>query len=862
MVMLRLALGLGALLAACGTAPPTTRPDQVRLETQPPAPSLARWFRVTKRPVIGPRDAKGDSVAVLGGRRVILRKDGSVTLERPETARPIDDAVFVPTSAGPVLVALSDADLVTFPDPLGEGKVLQTFTTRASLVGPLPGAVMVQAGDKQIFDIATGEPRPIETFSPLEPSEVAFLDEQRGVADFDLGELWTKDGGRTWDAGRYGRRSEDVQAFWRGSTPYRANGEVWSFASADGKGPPTRDWLVRHGDPLVAAIEDGIPADDGLAYVASEGTLAQVELRTGRVVETLELATTPLGSCELTRSAEGVLLAVCSSYYAKGEDVLAWVDTANGGMRLLEVKKVRSEGGMKTGRGGGVLFDDPCSTSANDNGSVCVLQPDGNFASLAGAYWAKYFPRPDGTALYAGFEDRRDDPLGEVFLIVGSVSTGGPTEIARVPVQASSAAVRRNNDGRSIGFVDRTRPLFAVTSDLGTEIFELRGNQLVLDRKLACTSADARGGAFACTGPEGAFLRGPEDADYRKLTFEPTGGIAISPLGMRTHSSVHIGLREIAELPREPARSSPEEPERWVGKLTCTTQSPAKEVKPLAPQRRDAYPEFTLPDGWFGVESGGDAVALRIEGTGKTTKWRVRWQSIPMQPEVLEARLDAPFDDKPQLGAVAVHRGTLALDVWTTGQGYVIGARKGTATATKTTNQRRASAVYAGHDGTVAWNDYPETFIALPGKLGSAAFAPSLASLSTPSSEGVWVVFGSGAFEAKPGGPKELTPSLFQPQLSGRALERKLPELTTCPKGARGRTFELSSLSMQVLVDGERQRGRVGSAEVLLDHASPCLAVIDSSAVAADFLDGVAREKLRGRIRDLQCTWGPPDPGN
>src|SRR5262245_8881537 len=113
------------LAAACGGAPLPT-PPSVRLDVAPPPvavppPLPARWVESGGATLVGPVLSGSDGTLVLlGGRRALVRGDGSLEPEKARAPEPLEEIVEVPGPGGRTrLVGRSGHGVFRFDDPLG-----------------------------------------------------------------------------------------------------------------------------------------------------------------------------------------------------------------------------------------------------------------------------------------------------------------------------------------------------------------------------------------------------------------------------------------------------------------------------------------------------------------------------------------------------------------------------------------------------------------------------------------------------------------------------------------------------------------------------------------------------------------------
>ncbi|WP_129351489.1 hypothetical protein [Sorangium cellulosum] len=236
----RAAALLAALtLARCGGAPTRTAPAERRApapDAGPPttaaAVAPARWVDASGATAIGP-DVPGGTLALVGGRRVLVASDGAV---RPETApcpEPLLELALVPTVAGARVVGRGTRGVYRFDDPLGAPVLLARSGTELLRIGGGPSVVAVWDASAELpsfLDVDTGQPRTLPGLPALPLRAVAFRDLQQGAGLFEAAGLAvTADGG----------------ASWRPVTPARR-----ATGRAEAEGRSDRAAPVRHEDPV------------------------------------------------------------------------------------------------------------------------------------------------------------------------------------------------------------------------------------------------------------------------------------------------------------------------------------------------------------------------------------------------------------------------------------------------------------------------------------------------------------------------------------------------------------------------------------------------------------------------------------
>ncbi|MDC3985007.1 hypothetical protein [Polyangium jinanense] len=297
--------------------PPEDTPNVTRAKT-PEGPE-ARWVRTgrTTRVILPLPEG---TLVLMGGRRALVRADGSILDEKVLTPEPLDDMLAVPTPRGLRLVGYNSQALYRFDDPLGEPRVLvEAFLVGAantiSKVGAGPGFVAVWDSDgggapALLLDVETGATRTLAGWPDVPPTEILFRSMDEGAVVFEsIGLALTRDGGKTFQVpdadkpeervydfglGRRRDRIEAVRGDFRAPIDF-ANNRVGAFARrfvGMAQTNPTLAWIeATETDPIELAIRDGSPDPRGGVFIAVNRMAARVDPRTGAA---LEVAWNPL----------------------------------------------------------------------------------------------------------------------------------------------------------------------------------------------------------------------------------------------------------------------------------------------------------------------------------------------------------------------------------------------------------------------------------------------------------------------------------------------------------------------------------------------------------------------------------------
>ncbi len=291
------ALGaLGALgTIACSAAPPPPPIVEVAAPPAPPPEPAARWIRTGG--ATSPGVPWGDDrVVLVGGRRAILARDGTLRPEVAPMPEPLLEIFLVPTASGPKLVARSEHAVYRLDDPLGPAVTLARAARVPLRAGAGPGVVGVWARGiaARFLDVITGEPRALAGIAqPAFVDGVAFRNAREGVILLGTAGLFvTVDGGASLRA--VGARFDAVEVRGSALVARRGNEEVEidpAGARVGGAPPPVAEgalfegWAVAHGgDPLVAAARGGVRLAGGDLLVADAWAgVARVDPATGAV---------------------------------------------------------------------------------------------------------------------------------------------------------------------------------------------------------------------------------------------------------------------------------------------------------------------------------------------------------------------------------------------------------------------------------------------------------------------------------------------------------------------------------------------------------------------------------------------------
>ena len=399
----------GLAVAACVEAPPPL-PTVARIVSapMPPPPPAARWVESGGTTMVGPSTTRG-TLVLLGGRRALVTPDGAVEPEKTAAPEPLVEIVSVPTPAGPRIVARGANGVYRFDDPLGPAATLARSDRRFTRIGAGPGTIAVwteRSSRPRFLDVETGALRARAALPDLPLRAVAFVDDKRGAAVFEVtGLAVTLDGGSSWrpaqsrGAGQallvsgLRRRGDAVRAFAFAEGPDAAVdldaarlGPMDPPAAAPSE-PALVRWIrVTSRDPLEAIAAGGVDLPSGAALVASHGLLARVDPKAGAIGELVELSHGQWVPCSAAR-AGGIAWVACSMPPAEGRDDLfdpfGIMRVRLGEPRLVPERPAlvrNGEAELRVSPSGGALLDGPCKI--DDQGEVCVKQPDGAWRTI------------------------------------------------------------------------------------------------------------------------------------------------------------------------------------------------------------------------------------------------------------------------------------------------------------------------------------------------------------------------------------------------------------------------------------------------------------------------------------------------
>ena len=408
-----LAYATGAsCVEAPGSLPITPRLEVLPTLPPPRSPLPARWVESGGVTVIGPT-LPGGTLVLLGGRRALVRADGTLATERAPAPEPLMEIVEVPsrTATRPRLVGRGAHGVYRFDDPLGPPLSLARSEAVLGHLGAGPGVVAVwteRSDLPRFLDVETGrEERPPALPEPPLRA-LAFVDGRRGAGVFEaIGLAVTTDGGASWRVAA-GRAPRDAI----GMNGLRRRGDVVrAFAFADGPdaavdleqarlgvldtkaaGPTPEPALFRWirasaRDPLEAAATSGLdlPLPGGGVLVASHGMIARVDARTGALAEVVELAHGKWLPCSAARSGVSGWVA-CTVAEDAGKNLFDPFGVLRVPLGEVPFKPDKpallrnGEAELRVSPSGGVMLMAACSNE--EQGQACVRQPDGRWRTI------------------------------------------------------------------------------------------------------------------------------------------------------------------------------------------------------------------------------------------------------------------------------------------------------------------------------------------------------------------------------------------------------------------------------------------------------------------------------------------------
>jgi hypothetical protein len=445
---LRHAIPLAALfLTACPPPPPPPQPQVAPPKptaTEPPPPPLApsRWVESKGNTIVGPTTADG-TLVLLGGRRVLVGKDGTAKAETARAPEGLVGLVEVATASGArKIIGYSEHAVYRLDDPLGEPKTLARADGEIWKVGSGPGVVAIWDFDSDVprfVDVESGQLKTLSSLPAVPANGMAFKNAKEGAGVFEaVGLALTTDGGATWkpagetmkgDATRVvdlKLRGDNVMAslgYGRNEVPIDFGAGKLGTAveqQVPQNEAPLLKWIRRtERDPLSEVAQGGVLLPSGEALVASAGLLARVDLKTGLVTEVVEVGGEEARACTIARAGDTGWLG-CSLPDSEASDDLyepfgVYKISLGGGKIAPERPVVKRSGDaeIRTSPSGGVMLLGGCGAEGSRD-ELCVRQPDGKWATVRPTVdpWERGVgPLADGRVVYVrGLYEGEDPP--------------------------------------------------------------------------------------------------------------------------------------------------------------------------------------------------------------------------------------------------------------------------------------------------------------------------------------------------------------------------------------------------------------------------------------------------------------------
>lgn len=448
---LRFAVPLVPLLLTACPPPPPPPPPKVEapppqvVEPPPPPLTAARWIEAKGNTLIGPELAEG-TLVLLGGRRVLVAKDGTAKAETVPSPEGLVGFTEVMTTSGTrKVIAFSEHAVYRLDDPLGEPKTLARTDGEVWKISAGPGVVAVWDFDSDVarfIDVETGQLRPIANMPAVPANGMAFRNGKEGAAVFEAAGLAiTTDGGATWKPAAETAKGDlarvnDLRL--RGDVVYASLGygraEV-PIDFAQGKlgtavetqipttEPAVLKWIRRtERDPLAEVAQSGVILPGGEALVASSGLLARVDLKSGLVTELADVGGEEARACTIVRGGDSAWLGCSLRESESSEDVYdpfgVYKISLQPGKLAPERPVVKRSGEveMRAAPSGAVMLLGGCGPDGTSD-ELCVRQPDGKWSTVRPSMdpWERGAgPLADGRVAYVRGLYMGEDPPEDV----------------------------------------------------------------------------------------------------------------------------------------------------------------------------------------------------------------------------------------------------------------------------------------------------------------------------------------------------------------------------------------------------------------------------------------------------------------
>nr|AYM52563.1 hypothetical protein [Aetherobacter rufus] len=628
---------IAALIASgCAGAKPPPSPlviEKAEAPPAPPAPALAaRWVESGGATLVGPSVGDG-TLVLLGGRRALVSRDGSLRNETVPSPEPLLELLSIPAAesgAPSRLVGRGKLGLYRFDDPLGAPVTLARTGNALARIGALPGVVAVWTARSDLpyfLDVTTGRERDLPGLPRPPMRAVAFLDDKRGAAIFEVvGLVTSADGGASWklaesatsgDALRMNglrRRDASIRAYTYAEGPEAGvNVDAARLGAIEPPAVPAKGvspllrWIQITGrDPLEAAASGGIDLGPRGALVASHGLLARVDPRTGAILELLEFARGKwMSACSAAAADDGAFIACALAEDQGGADLFDPFGvlhvTASDPLRVDRPIVIRNgDVELRSSPSGGAMILGSCAPPRD--GEVCVRQSTGKWLPVPAEHDLDERgagPLADGRLAFlrgmtdsdvssseadpGARHDGDDAPPHHLHIAavdaaghertLGSITLPEALEVTRV-----QSPIEEDADHTLRLVIEAGAQLFAVSRQPGKEAATVQP----LGRPGAARIHAGRGAALS----EGHLLVSPDGGDtwseapappralspFSDGTPSEPDALAVSAVGMRIFDDLRIGWGRPEEA-SAPAAAPPPAPEA-----------------PLLDQRRSAPP--------------------------------------------------------------------------------------------------------------------------------------------------------------------------------------------------------------------------------------------------------------------------------
>ncbi len=625
---------LAALAGACGSpkvqvfAPPAASGEAAPAAQNRLPP--ARWVRTSTEGVVGLWSAAG-TLGIVGGRRTLVGKDGSVRVETVPSPEPLHALTLVPTPGEARLVGLGDTTLYRFDDPLGEGRPLVGGVRPGCTLGSMPGLVVVRCGSVVGYhDIESGEARPSPAGLPEFPMlDVRFLDSREGAALFSVrGLVVTRDGGAHWQVPRPLGSAEELLT---ASALGQSAAGLYALA-ASGKGAShinlARSTLGRV-EPLAAelqaraprakagadgdspgatlreAVSSGVEASDGGAWFLDKGRALEIDLRTEAVSTAVDGSR--LGSC-----AGEVLRAGDTVWFACAEAVVR-ATVAGDALEVAGPEATGIAGGtLRVAPSGGVL------RVATTGAELSVRQPDRTWKK--GRAWPNAGALADGRLAWVTAQTDAEAKPRVVVMDLGSVVMESAPPLDLNGFTGTVTPIEEGRDGVLRFVAADARGLVAVAQPLGGDAR--------LTRIPGATRVRMRAGRGVALGP-GTMLATVDGGETWSPVVAPPGalaaalemgddGLAVSAVGARVGDCLRIGWGPSDAVPGSgpaPARFDEAPASGKLHGLVCRDDGPSTSA--VLPGNRESATASMFSD--LGP------IATLAEVSNPVTRWTLTW---------------------------------------------------------------------------------------------------------------------------------------------------------------------------------------------------------------------------------------------